>query len=161
MRQVIQDDKIGEITYEETFWTGKKTVYINGQPLNKVAKNTFETADGTKAELKGNFLTGATLTVGENQVRIVNPVKWYEIVMSVLPFILIMIWGNSTALCKIVPVIGGAIGGGISALLSATNVVIIKRVDKLWLKIVISVAMLAATFGVCCGLGYALVAALS
>ena len=73
-----------------------------------MAKNTFETADGTKAELKGNFLTGATLTVGENQVRIVNPVKWYEIVMSVLPFILIMIWGNSTALCKIVPVIGGA-----------------------------------------------------
>ena len=94
MRQVIQDDKIGEINYEETFWTGKKTVYINGQPLNKVAKNIFETADGTKAELKGNFLTGATLTVGENQVRIVNPVKWYEIVMSVLPFILIMIWGQ-------------------------------------------------------------------
>jgi len=65
MRQVIQDDKIGEIIYEESFWAGKKTVYINGQPLNKLSKNTFETADGTKAELKGNFLTGATLTVGE------------------------------------------------------------------------------------------------
>lgn len=161
MKQVIQHEKLGEIVYQESFWTGKKTITLNGGQLEKVSKNTYKTTDGDSVTLSGNFFKGATLDIKGESVRVTPPIKWYEIVLSVLPFILIMVWGNSVALCKIVPVIGGAIGGAVSALLSAANVVIIKRIDKIWLKIVISIVMLGATFGICCGLGYAFIAALS
>lgn len=158
MRQVVQHEKIGEIVYEEGFWTGKKSLYINGEQLEKTSKTTFTANSGEQVTLTGNFLKGVSAGIGGETVQIVPAIKWYEIVLSVLPFLLIMIWGNVVELCKIVPVVGGAIGGFISALLSVTNVIIIKRVDKIWLKIVISVAMLAATFGICCGIGYAIVA---
>lgn len=161
MKQTIKHETLGEIVYQENFWTGKKDIFINGSQLEKTAKNVYQIADGETAELKGNFFKGATLSIGSENIRVAPPIKWYEIVLSILPFILIMIWGNSVALCKLVPVIGGAIGGAISALLSAANMVIIKRIDKIWLKILISIAMLGATFGICCGLGYAFVAALS
>lgn len=161
MKQIIQHEKLGEIVYQESFWTGKKTIEMNGNTLEKISKTTYKTANGDHVELKGNFFKGATLVIGEDSVRVTPPIKWYEIVLSILPFILIMVWGNSVALCKLVPVIGGAIGGGISALLCCANIIIIKRIDKIWLKIIISIAMLAATFGVCCGIGYAMIAALS
>ncbi len=94
MKQVVQNEKLGEIVYEESFWTGKKTVSVNGSQLEKISKNTFKTPDGETVELKGNFFQGATLNVESESVRVTPPIKWYEIVLSVLPFILIMIWGT-------------------------------------------------------------------
>lgn len=46
MKQVVQNEKLGEIVYEESFWTGKKTVSVNGSQLEKISKNTFKTPDG-------------------------------------------------------------------------------------------------------------------
>lgn len=161
MKQVVQNEKLGEIVYEESFWTGKKTVSVNGSQLEKISKNTFKTPDGETVELKGNFFQGATLNVESESVRVTPPIKWYEIVLSVLPFILIMIWGNSVALCKIIPVVGGAIGGLVSGLMCVLNCFVIKRINKIYLKILISLAVLIATFGICCGIGYAIVAAMS
>lgn len=211
MKNVVQSEIFGEIVYEESFWTGRKNVSINGKPLTKLSKNQFrllnESADapasadeGTSASteteetaktetaetetpavtpfaaangsfantasytdvtVKGNFLSGVKLDIGGQQIQVVPVVKWYEIVLSVISFVLIMIWGNSVALCSIVPVIGGAIGGAISAMLCVVNLILIKRVSPIWLKILISLATVAVTFGICCGIGYALLAAIS
>ena len=38
----------------------------------------------------------------------------FEIVLSILIFAFVMVWGNSAKLCAIFPIVGGAIGGGIS-----------------------------------------------
>ncbi len=38
MKQVVQNEKLGEIVYEESFWTGKKTVSVNGSQLEKFLK---------------------------------------------------------------------------------------------------------------------------
>ncbi len=35
----------------------------------------------------------------------------------------------------------------------------IKGVKPIWLKVVISIAILGVTFGICCGIGYAIIAA--
>lgn len=159
MKEVIQHEKLGEIVYEENFWTGKKSLQVNGVRLQKTNKKTFVTESGEYYVINGNYIQGAVLAAGEETVRLTQPVKWYEIVLSVLPFLLIMVWGNVVALCEIVPVVGGLIGGGISAVLSCLNLFIIKGIKPIWLKVVISIAILGVTFGVCCGIGYAIIAA--
>lgn len=159
MKQIIQNDTYGEIVYEENFWTGRKSLAINKEPLQKISKNVFQMKDGKQVTLSGTFFVGVKLVIGFDTIQLIPTIKWYEIVMSLLPFILIMVWGNTVTLCRIVPVVGGAIGGGISGLMSCANCYAIRNVKKLWLKILISVLMLGATFGICCGIGYALVGA--
>ena len=75
--------------------------------------------------------------------------KWYEIVLSVIPFALILVWGNSVSLCSIVPVVGGFIGGAVSALFSMFNVMLIKSIKNVWLKIAVTIGMTALTFLAC------------
>lgn len=116
--------------------------------------------DGEQVTLSGNFVRGVKITVANETIQLVPPVKWYEILLSILPFILVMVWGNSVELCKIVPIVGGAIGGGISGLMMFTNLIVIKRVNKLWLKILISLGMLVATFIICWAIACAILAAI-
>ncbi len=149
MKTTITHDGIGKIDYTESFWTGQKGLSINDTPLQKVDKNTFRTEDGQQVTLSGNNMSGVKLTMGEHTVQLVRAVTWYEIVLSILPFVLIMVWGNITALVKIVPVVGGVLGGAISAAMCVVNVFVIKNVKKVWLKVLISVAMLGATFLIC------------
>ena len=87
--------------------------------------------------------------------------KWYEIVLSVLPFALILICGNSAALVSIVPVVGGALGGLISGIIAVLNLLIVKGVKPIWLKILISIGMLAAAFLLCFLIGSMIVNALT
>lgn len=60
-----------------------------------------------------------------------------------------MVWGNSTALFQIVPVVGGAIGGLISALCCVVNLFIIKPIRQIWLKIIISIVFVGVAFLLC------------
>lgn len=157
MKTVVQHETYGEIVFEENFWTGKKNLSINGEQLKKVSKNQFQTANGEPITLTGNYLKGSAVVIGIKSIPLTPAIKWYEIVLSVLPFVLILIWGNSVSLCKILPVIGGAIGGAISAVFSVLNVFIIKGIKQIWLKILISVAILAVTFLICMAIGMALI----
>ena len=38
MNVTINHAEFGDIVYEESFWTGKKSVSINGAPLEKISK---------------------------------------------------------------------------------------------------------------------------
>ncbi len=161
MKQKIQNEKYGEILYNENFWTGKKSLSINGTPLTKISRKEFQTENGTVGTVKGNFLSGASLLIDGETIRLTPKITWYEIVLCLLPFILVMIWGSSVELCKIVPVVGGAIGGGLSALLSCVGLLFMRSVKPIWAKILIALAAIGVTFGVCCGIGYAIVGALT
>ena len=161
MKTIVQHETYGTIEFEESFWTGKKNLTVNGERLNKTAKNLFQTANGETVTLTGSYLTGSKITLGGETIALTPTVKWYEILLSILPLLLVMVWGNSVALCQIVPVVGGAIGGAISALLSFLNLLIIKGVKPIFLKILISVVILGATFGICAGIGAAIVSALT
>lgn len=160
MKVVIQHETYGEIVYEESFWVGKKTLTINGVEATKISKKEVQMPDGKTAQIQGNFLYGACLVIGAESIRLTPKIKWYEIALAILPFVLIMVWGNVVALCKIVPVVGGAIGGGISALFSILGLLLIKSVKPIWLKILIAVAVVGVTFGICCGIGYAILGVL-
>lgn len=149
MRLVIEHADHGIIEYDESFWTGKKSLYINGAPLQKVSKKVFVTPAGERMTVEGNYLTGSYISSGTDRIQLAPAVKWYEVVLSLLPFVFILIWGNSVSLCEIVPVIGGGIGGFISGVMSVTNLFLIKSVKPVWLKIFITAGMFAGTFLVC------------
>lgn len=149
MKNIIQNEKLGEIIYEESFWTGKKNISIAGKPLTKVDKKTFKTEDGKTATLTGNFLYGCKMALEGETIELSRPIKWYEYVLSLLPFILVMIWGNVVALCEIVPIVGGAVGGLISAIFCCINLYVIKKFNQWWLKIIISIISLGLTFLIC------------
>ncbi|MBQ9118313.1 MAG: hypothetical protein IJY11_03825 [Clostridia bacterium] len=152
MRDTIKHDVYGYITYDESFWSGKCTVQFDGQYLEKTGKKTFvkQTEDGViNVAVKGNFITGVKLVINGEELQVVPAIKWYEVVLSAAIFVLILVWGNNVALCSVVPVVGGAIGGFISALFAVLNVIIVKRIKNVWLKILVSLGMMGLTFLLC------------
>lgn len=160
MKQTIQHETYGEIIYEENLFTGKTSLSIGGARLEKIHKKQYKLQDGGSVVLNGNFLSGVTMHVNGETIRLTSKLKWYEIVLGILPFLLILIWGNSISLCAIVPVVGGALGGAISAIFSVVGLYGIKCSKPIWLKIVIALACLGVTFGICAGIGYAILGAL-
>ena len=161
MKLELMHEQLGKIEYEESFWTGKRSVVLDGRQLEKIKSKEFLDEDGTLYKRKGNYVTGVVLETPYESIRLSPTVKWYEIALSILPFILIMVWGNSEAACRVVPVVGGAIGGGISGALSYLNFVVIKGIKKIWLKILVSVGVLALTFLICYLIGLAIISAAS
>lgn len=152
MKITKESIKYGTVVYEESVWTGKKSLYVNNEALSRDGKSAFVYTSGTevvRAEIKGNMITGSKLFIGEEEHELTPKPKWYEIACSVFIFLLIMVWGNSVALCSIVPVVGGAIGGAISALMAFANLMMMKSTDKLWKKLVYFAAMTVATFLIC------------
>ena len=134
MKEIINNEqtKNKELVYEEGFWTGKRKITYDGIELVKIKRNLYEykVEDKTETfEVKGNQLFGATITMFGNTIQLARKLTWYEILMSVLVFVPCVLFGA----------IGGAIGGG----LGMTNIVIIRQVDKLYLKITFSVLFAA------------------
>lgn len=159
MKQIVQDETYGEIIYEESFWLGKKSISIGGVSLERISKKEFRLQDGSTAYLSGGFLHGASLSLNDKTISLTPKVKWYEIALCILPILLTLTWGNIYELCAIVPVVGGALGGAIGGIFSVLGLYFIRSVKPIWLKIVIAIASLVITFGICSGIGYAILSA--
>lgn len=145
MKIVINNEqtKNKDLYYEEGFWTGKRTITYNGILLKKIKMNLYEYDDGEKIEqfqIKGNQLFGVSINMFGNNVEVSRKLTWYEIVMAVLVFIPCILFGA----------IGGAIGGA----LGFTNLTIIRQVEKVYLKVIISAQFLIAGFLLSYLIGY-------
>lgn len=68
---------------------------------------------------------------------------------------------RGSRILSIVPVVGGALGGLISGIIAVLNLLIVKGVKPIWLKILISIGMLAAAFLLCFLIGSMIVNALT
>ena len=152
MKEIVKHEVYGEICYEENFWTGKKNVVIDGIATTKIGKMSFEYTKGEemiRGIIKGNYISGVTLIMNDEPVKIVPAPTSFEIVLSVAIFVLILVWGNSAALCSIIPVVGGAIGGGISGLLAFANLMVIRKKEQMSMKILFSLAFMVISFLLC------------
>ena len=87
--------------------------------------------------------------------------KWYEYILALIIPIFVLTWGNSVYLCSIFPIVGGAIGGAISALAMIFSAVVMRKVSKPIFKILIGLGFFVATLMVCNLLAIAIIAALT
>lgn len=164
MRERIQHDVFGEIEYNENFFTGKKSISINGAELEKRSKNMFVYFDGEEHKsvvVVGNYLTGVKIVVGGQKIQIVKPVLWYEIALAVVMFAFFIVWGNVPALCEMFPLVGGAIGGGITGVMAIGALVCMKFVKPVWAKILIWLGFAGATLGINYGVAMAIIGVLT
>ena len=162
MKKEISHPVYGQIVYEENIWTGKKTVCVNGTPLRQLMKNTYTLPWGaTEVPVitKGGFMGGVVLQIESEEIRIFQKPTWYDWALCLLPFLLIVIWGNSVQLCSIVPVVGGALGGGLGGA-GLGLAMALTREKPLLRKIVIALLVTAGTFAVGAALGFAVLMAL-
>lgn len=159
MKQIVTHETIGEIVYEEGFWLGRKSVSVNGNKLETISKNTFKLPDGGTLSVKGNFLRGAELVTNSGEhVRLTPPVTWYEITLAVIAAVLSIVWGNVVELVRIVPLVGGALGGFFSALIAILGLYVMRKVDKWYFKTLIGIAFIGLAFLVCYLLGLMILA---
>ncbi len=152
MRTAVQHETYGTIVYEESIWTGKKSLYLKGVNFKKIGKKKFEGLIEDRivpAELVGNVMTGVKLIVEGESIQIIPKPAWYVVFFSIFIFAFNIAWGNSPALCTIFPIVGGAIGGGVSALFAIGNVFWANRVKNVGLKIVIGLGCLLGMLVVC------------
>lgn len=164
MKITIQHTTYGEIIYEESIWTGKKELTVNGVKAQKTSKKTF-IVDGKNAIINGSLYTGMTLVIDIIPIEIVPKPKWYELVLSILPISFWLTWGNHPVLYSNVPVVGGAIIGAICGALGGLAIAISlpaminsKTVVK---KIIVGVAVFVITTLVAYVLEIALIGALA
>ena len=143
MKITINHPTYGEIVYDESIWTGKKTLTVNGATCFAVSKKEF-LAGEQKILLSGSLLSGVRLTINQETVEVSPRPAWYEIAFAILPLVFLITWGNNPALCAIFPVIGGAIGGAIGGVFGMTSLVLMKKTSSVGKKLLIGVGMLAA-----------------
>lgn len=134
MKAIINNEntKNKTLIYQEGFWTGKRTISYDGTPLTKVKRNIYEYKKDEVAEnfeIKGNQLVGVTINMFGNNVEVSRKLTWYEIVLSVLVFLPCILFGA----------VGGAVGG----VLGFTNVMVIRSINKIWGKIIVSIEFIA------------------
>ena len=144
MKEFVQHPIYGKIVYNESFWTGKKTLTINGVDAQPVSKKEF-TVEGKKVVIIGNSLIGVKVHIDNDTVEVSPKLKWYEIVFAVLPFIFLLTWGNSAVLCSVFPVVGGAIGGALGAIGSMTSLLFMKKSKSLLPKLLIGIGTFVGT----------------
>ena len=157
MKKIIQHPVYGEIVYNESFWTGKKTLTINGVDALPLSKKAY-LVNGKKAHLTGSFLLGSNLHLEEGETIPLSPeAKWYEIVLSILPFLFLIIWGNNASLCAIFPVLGGGIGGGLGALGMVISQFYMKKQNTPLAKVLIGILVAAVTIFISFVLALALI----
>ena len=105
MKTEIKTD-CGTILYEESVWTGKRKLFLNGKELTKVNKKTFVyEEDGEKKEfiVEGNIFKGVGIFSSDlpEPVIISNPMGVLDYIFFILPLVPAVLFGA----------VGGLVGG--------------------------------------------------
>ncbi|MGN1373246.1 MAG: hypothetical protein ACI4VK_04270 [Candidatus Coproplasma sp.] len=125
------------LTYEESFWTGKRRLTWCGKELKRVNNRQFvlepqsEGEEAVEFAVNGNIFKGVTISSAafSGAVTVRKPLTWVEYVLVILP---------------IIPsVLFGAIGGAIGGLFAAASLYLLPKIKPVWLKIVVGIEMCA------------------
>lgn len=153
MKYTVTHDLYGQIECTESFWTSKKTVTINGVALKQVGKMKrgqmtyeYDTDEGKKQVIaKGSFTSGIQLLIDGETIQIDKGATLLEKIFCIFMWVILFIWGNSTYLCSIIPIMGGGIGGGLNGVLALVTLLVMKLVKSPASKIIVGLAMFVAT----------------
>ena len=160
MKIVKNHSDFGEIIYSESAWTGKKSITINGVKAIPLSKKVFMAGD-IRLTLSGNSLTGLDLLVGMKIVELISKPKWYELLLAILPFVFLMVWGNSISLCEIFPVVAGGLGGALAGGLGVVSLSTMKKTRSVILKLLVGVIFFVVIILIANALAVAILSALA
>lgn len=153
MKYIVMHDVYGEIRCEETFWTSKKIITINGTPLKQIGKMRkgqmtyeYETEEGKKqVTAKGSFSSGISLTIDGETIVIDKGAAWYEIAACAFMWIVMLVWSCIPSLYTIWPVLGGGLGGALHAIFALITMLGMKSTKNIALKFIIWLAAFVGT----------------
>ncbi len=163
MKITKEIENIGTVRYEESVWTGKKSLFVDDVKLTKISKTKFEYVKDevvTQFLLDGNILKVVNLVVNGAKYEILQKTAWYEYIVAFIGVVFILIWGNVPALCEIFPVVGGAIGGLIGALGAILGIYMMRVSRKPVIRLLIGLAGSAIAVLICFLIGFAIVSAI-
>ncbi len=157
MKFVVKNENVGTIEYKESFWTGKKEIILNGEQLKKIGKQEFVyTVDGENkvTKLNGNFLSGASIVINGHLIQVVPKIGLFEILVLIFAFFLPLVCASIDAFVVVLPIVGGAIGGIIYALVSFAGITFIKQAKSSLIKFVVFLLTTIVSFivGIIAGL---------
>lgn len=140
MKIIINNEQTNnkQLEYEESAWTGRRTIIYDGVVLTKIKHNIYEYKKESAIEkfiIKGNQLIGITVNAFGKDIEVARKLMWYEIVLSLLVIMPCLLCGA----------IGGAIGGG----LGFVNVTIIRQLNKWYIKVIVSIQFLILALLLC------------
>lgn len=147
MKLTVQS-KFGEIYYYERSFVGTKVIKINGVELERINKYIFKSKK-KKVEVEGNFLSGIGLYIDGQYVLIYDKAKWYEYLLSALPFLLLTIWGSVPYLVDIIPFAVGVMAGAINAVFAIVAIILGRTFSKFWQKLINVLIFVSISFLVC------------
>lgn len=129
MKNEIKTD-CGTILYEESVWTGKRKLFLNGKELTKVNKKTFVYEEnGEKKEfiVEGNIFKGVGIFSSDlpEPVIISKPMGVLDYIFFILPLVPAVLFG--------------AVGGLVGGLTAAFSLSVVRETKPLWLKIVLGI----------------------
>lgn len=122
-----------ELEFERSVWTGRTALKLNGRPFTKIGKNLFNISIDEEKSLdvfvKGNEITGLELQMKGKTVTLLRKLNIFEIILTFIPIYLVFI--------------GGAIGGACCGLAIATNALLVRKVNNIFVKILLTLGIAA------------------
>ena len=149
MKVTVKHEKYGKIEYVESIFSEKKRIKINDVLLEGDYNTCFIYKNGEEdipVYVQGSYVKGATLQIGNDFIRIVNPIAWYEIVCCSLTTVFLIAWSICSNYLPIVPIAGGAIGGAIYGIMGVFNIAVMKSIRNLPLKFLAWLGMSVLSF---------------
>lgn len=143
-------EKYGPISYEESIWTGKRKIIVNGILLKKEKKKIYTYCDGDRfiyVEVIGSILTGIKLKIGEEKLTLLKETMFYEYFMMISPLIpgIIFLTDNYLIRQTSNPILNSALIGGFKGALVGASVFaliyLIKRINNIKYNILITIGI--------------------
>jgi hypothetical protein len=146
MQATVSHPIYGLIIYDENFWTGKRVILVGGVPLIKIKKTDYElpaTAEtpAVAVTVKGNYVSGVTMTIGDEVITLVEKPAASDYVLGCLPAILFFLF-----------VMGGAIGGALAGLMGFGGILLMKSRPNMKQKLLISLGASAVIVAIGVGI---------
>lgn len=122
-----------KLVYNESAWTGKRTITIDGVAINSINKKLFN--DGVNNyKIEGNQFSGISIVTNNETLVVLDKLNAFEIFLACIPFIMCFI--------------GGALGGLLGALAAIVNLSAIRACKNIFTSIVVSITSTLVAFGI-------------
>ncbi len=127
---------IGDYTYIEYFFSGRKRLFYKGEECFKGENGTYEYKQGEdiqEIDIQGSLLNGVKAIKDDEVTIIVKPIRWYEYLFT-FAYIGFVFYGDNYVLSSL-----------IAAILGIVNLIVMRGIRQIWLKIVATLLLAGLT----------------